>query len=288
MNRNQWLGFGAAAFGAGFIAILALRRSQRSQEPREAQETLAVKTREEENDKLIHSLVVLTAGTAYLTMASGRGRHQASDGHEVFWVRYVDWIITTPLLLTGLGLAALGTPFRRWGLLLGLLFTDAYMILTGYLADEEPRQSPMKWTWYGISSGAMAGVYYMLWGPLMEEARKTGPEAEDLYRRHLTFLSAVWAGYPVNWLVGPEGLDLIDEDASTGIYTGLDITAKILFGLYSLSNTQEKSARELTGGRVPEHELRPSPTAHVERWERGSSTEGEGEGSRRRGRAREA
>ena len=40
-----------------------------------------MKTREEKNDKLIHSLVVLTAGTAYLAMASGRGRHQASDGH---------------------------------------------------------------------------------------------------------------------------------------------------------------------------------------------------------------
>jgi len=274
MTRNQWLGFGAAAFGAGFIAILALRR--RPAEGREERPELrAVKTREEENDRLIHSLVVLTAGTAYLVMASGRGRKAASDGHEVFVARYVDWSITTPLLLTSLGLGALGTPFRRWGLLLSLLFTDAYMIFTGYLADEEPRGSAMKWTWYGISGAAMAGVYYMLWGPLMEEARKTGPEAEDLYRRNLTFLSAVWAGYPVNWLMGPEGLALFDEDRSTGIYTGLDITAKVLFGLYSLSNTQEKAARELAGGRVPEHELRPSPASHVETWERGSPTEGD-------------
>jgi bacteriorhodopsin len=121
----------------------------------------------------------------------------------------------------------------------------------------------------------MTGVYYMLWGPLMEEARKTGPEAEALYRRNLTFLSAVWAGYPVNWLMGPEGLALFDEDRSTGIYTGLDITAKVLFGLYSLSNTQEKAAREFADGRVPEHEMRPSPASHVESWERGSPTEGD-------------
>ena len=167
-------------------------------------------------------------------------------------------------------------------LLLSLLFTDAYMILTGYLADEEPRGSSMKWTWYGISSGATAGICYTLWGPLLDEARKSGPEAEGLYRRNLTFLSAVWAGYPVNWLVGPEGLDLIDEDSSTGIYTGPDITAKVLSGLYSLSNTQEKAARELADGRAPEHELRPSPTAHVERWERGGPGEGEGEVARGR------
>ncbi len=83
----------------------------------------------------------------------------------------------------------------------------------------------------------------------------------------------------MNFLVGPEALELIDDDTSTGIYTGLDITAKILFGLYSVSNTQEKAARALADGRVPEHELRPSAEAHHEVWEAGSSEE-------RRGRAR--
>ncbi|CAA9505179.1 MAG: Bacteriorhodopsin-like protein [uncultured Sphingomonas sp.] len=271
MTRNQWLGFGAAAFAIGFVAILAMGRTADEDGGEAADDAdggqAPVKTREEENDKLIHGLVVLTAGTAYLLMASGGGRKPKEEGRELFWMRYVDWSITTPLLLTSLGLTALGTPFRRWGLLLGTLFTDLYMIATGYLADEAPKDSPMKWTWYGVSSGAFVGLYYLLWGPLREESEKTGEEAADVYRRNLTFLSIVWAGYPVNFLIGPEALELIDDDTSTGIYTGLDITAKILFGLYSLSNTQEKARAELADGRVPEHELRPSPAAHHEVWE---------------------
>ena len=282
MTRNQWLGFGAAAFAVGFVAILAMRRPDEggggATADQSDQPEIAVKTREEENDKLIHSLVVLTAGTAYLLMASGGGRKPKEGGRELFWMRYVDWSITTPLLLTSLGLTALGTPFRRWGLLLGTLFTDLYMIATGYLADEAPKDSSMKWSWYGVSTGAFVGLYYLLWGPLREESEKTGEEAADVYRRNLTFLSIVWAGYPVNFLIGPEALELIDDDTSTGIYTGLDIAAKILFGLYSLSNTQEKAACALADGRVPEHELRPAPAAHHEVWEPGSSEERRGRG----------
>jgi bacteriorhodopsin len=276
MTRNGWLGFGAAAFALGFVAILAIGNSPR-RERKEAEEPVP-RTREEENDTLIHSLVVLTAGTAYLAMASGRGRIQKEDGHELFVARYIDWAITTPMLLTGLALTALGSPFRRWGLLNGLLFTDVYMIATGFLADREPRGSVMKWTWYGISSAAMVVIYAVLWGPLRAEAEKTSPENADLYRRNLIFLSTVWAGYPVNWLLGPEGLEVLDEDSSTAVYTGLDITSKILFGLYSLTNTEEVASGKLDRGEVPEHELRPAREVHHEVWAPGPS---DGTGSER-------
>jgi bacteriorhodopsin len=115
----------------------------------------------------------------------------------------------------------------------------------------------------------------MLWGPLREEARTTGPEAFRVYQRNATFLSIVWAGYPLNFLAGPEGTGTIDEETSTAVYAGLDIAAKVMFGLYSLGNTQEKAAKALAEGRVPDHELRPSPEAFHEAKERGSSEEGE-------------
>lgn len=274
-NEKRWFAFGAAAFAAGFVALMALRR----REPVEAaagdrREEAGLETREEENDRVIHGLVVAVAGSAYLLMGSGGGRKPAPD-HTTYWARYADWAITTPLLLLGLAGQALGKPTRRTALVGGLLATDLYMIATGYLADKPSRRDPMKWVWYTASSGAFIGLYYLLWGPLREEARRTGPEALDVYQRNVTFLSAVWAGYPLNFLAGPEGLDAIDDETSTAIYAGLDVTAKILFGLYSLSNTQEKAARALAEGRVPEHELRPATRAFQERVEPGSPEEGQ-------------
>jgi bacteriorhodopsin len=274
-HEKRWFAFGATAFAAGFVALMALRR----REPARAvaggrREVAARETREEENDRVIHSLVVAVAGSAYLLMGSGGGRQQAPD-HTTYWARYADWAVTTPLLLLGLAAQALGKPNRRTALVGGLLATDVYMIATGYLADKPARTDPMKWVWYTASSGAFIGLYYLLWGPLREEAERTGPEALDVYQRNAAFLSIVWAGYPLNFLAGPEGLGAIDEETSTAVYAGLDVTAKVLFGLYSLSNTQEKAARALADGRVPEHELRPAPRAFQERVEPGSPEEGE-------------
>lgn len=190
MDRNFRLGFGAVAFAAGFVAIVAMRR-RRTEEERRRPPAMRLKTRDEENHKLIHAFVVLTAGTAYLVMASGGRRTRMPDGHELLYMRYIDWAITTPLLLLGLGLTALGSPFRRWGLLLGLMGVDLYMIVTGFLSDASPRDSAIKWVWYGISSGAFLGLYYMLWGPLREEAERTGERSADLYFRHALLLSIV-------------------------------------------------------------------------------------------------
>ena len=269
-KEKRWFAFGAAAFAAGFVAMLALRRRPPANDRQEA----VGETREEENDRVIHSLVVAVAGSAYLLMGSGGGREKAPD-HTTYWARYADWAITTPLLLLGLAAQALGKPSRRTALVSGLLATDLYMIATGYLADKPARSDPMKWVWYTASSGAFLGIYYILWGPLRDEAAKTGPEALSVYQRNATFLSLVWLGYPLNFLAGPEGTEAIDEETSTAIYAGLDVTAKVLFGLYSLGNTQEKAAKALAEGRVPEEELRPSPRAFHERMEPGSPEEGE-------------
>jgi bacteriorhodopsin len=274
MSEKKWFAIGAASFAAGFVTLLALRRRTNPAGRGRRREEQALETREEENDRVIHSLVVAVAGSAYLLMGSGGGRKAAPD-HTTYWARYADWAITTPLLLLGLAAQALGKPTRRTALVGGLLATDLYMIATGYLADKPARSDPRKWIWYSMSSGAFIGLYYMLWGPLREEAERTGPEALDVYTRNATFLSLVWAGYPLNFVAGPEGAGLIDEESSTVVYAVLDVTAKVLFGLYSLGNTQEKAARALADGRVPEHELRPTTRAFQEAFEPGSPEEGE-------------
>lgn len=107
MTGGDWLWVGVAGFALGFLGFLTFGWNRR--------------TREEENHWLLHLFVILTAFTSYLVMASGGGRLLLADGREVFLARYVDWTITTPLLLLGLSLTALSSPFRRWALVLGLL-----------------------------------------------------------------------------------------------------------------------------------------------------------------------
>lgn len=78
------------------------------------------------------------AAIAYFTLASNLGvtpigvefvrRNPKVAGltRQIFYVRYIDWVITTPLLLMELGLTA-GLP---WNNILWILLLDEVMIIT--------------------------------------------------------------------------------------------------------------------------------------------------------------
>lgn len=252
MDLNDWLWFGFFGMVIGAVVIFAMGYKRR--------------TKEEENHFFIHLFVVLLATASYFAMATGDGRFVLNDGRDVFYARYLDWTFTTPLLLTGLVLTALHSPFKRWALLLGLLFTDMYMILTGLFADLSPTGTSQKWVWYLISSGAFLFIYIALWGPVRAEAKKTGERAYRTYMSNLPVLSVLWAIYPINFLLGSEGLKTYGAETSAAIYAILDVCAKVGYGIWSMRNTKAKTTEDLREGEVPAHEMRPTEHAHHEVW----------------------
>jgi bacteriorhodopsin len=98
--------------------------------------------RKQRRDRLFHYItaaVVFVACIAYFTMGSNLGftpiqvefprNNPVVRGQyrEIFYVRYIDWFITTPLLLLDLLLTA-GMP---WPTILWTLLIDEIMIITG-------------------------------------------------------------------------------------------------------------------------------------------------------------
>lgn len=255
MSLNDWLWLGFAGMAAGSLILLIQGWTRRA--------------REEENHYFLHLFVTLTATASYLAMALGQGSIHLADGRDFYIARYIDWSITTPMLLTGLCLTALGSPFRRWGLLLGLVFTDVYMIGTGIMAGLSPTGSSAKWLWYLISSGAFVFIYYGLWGPMREEARKSGERAAKLYTTNTSILSLVWLAYPVVFLIGSEGIKAIDPVVTGACYTILDVIAKVIYGVFSLAGSRRKTSEEIASGEVPAYDLRPTDVAYHEVKEAG-------------------
>lgn len=258
MDLNDWLWAGFFGMVAGAVILFAMGFKYRN--------------KEELNHFLLHFFVVLLATASYFAMATGDGRFVLDDGRDVFFARYLDWNFTTPMLLTALTLTALHNPFRNWALLLGLVFTDMYMILTGLFADLSPTGSGQKWVWYLLSSGAFVFIYYTLWGPMRAEAKKTGERAYAVYTRNLPVLSILWLIYPLNFLFGVEGLRTYGAETSVAIYAVLDVCAKVLYGIYSLANTKNKVTEDLKHGEVPAHEVRPTAEPHHEVWALGRNS----------------
>ncbi len=177
-----WLGFGCMAVGSIALCLLGLNR----------------RTRDEENHWILHFTIPILATASYFAMATGQGILTLADGRSMYYARYIDWALTTPLLLTGLILTALGSPFRRWAVLLGLLLTDVFMIATGAFAAASPSGSIAKWVWYLMSCGAFAFIYVSLFGTLGREADKTGAEAARVFKSNRIILAVLWLIYPIN------------------------------------------------------------------------------------------
>ncbi len=209
-------------------------------------------------------MVPIFAAISYYAMATGQGTLTLANGREMYFARCLDWVVTTPLLLLGLSLTALKSPFRRWAVLLGVLATDMIMIVTGAFADASPSGSVVKWTWFIISSGAFVFIYVSLFGTLGREAVKSGEDAAKVFTTNRNILGLIWLAYPFVFLFGPEGMGSIATATSLLLYMALDVTAKVIFGVFSLRNTKARTDRELAKALIPPADMRPAAVAYAE------------------------
>jgi bacteriorhodopsin len=237
-----WIGAVGMAVGAVVLTVLGKRRTQ-----------------DEEAHTIIHGIVPIVAALAYFAMAIGQGDVTLSDGSTYWYARYVDWSITTPLLLLGLAITALHGAHRRKALVAALLGADVIMIATGFFSGLSVEAFP-RWTWFVISCGAFVALYAVLFGPLRKEA-----EARDESRRHgyLTLsatLAALWLAYPVIVLLGPHGTGIWSNRTETALITVVDLLAKVGYGLLFIAASKRDADGDLERGEV---EPVPEPTHAV-------------------------
>lgn len=193
------------------------------------------KPREKRIFHYITAAITLVASIAYFSMASNIGwtpisvefQRSASTvsgrTREIFYVRYIDWFITTPLLLMDLLLTA-GIP---WPTLLYTILIDEVMIVTG-LTGALVRSS-YKWGYFAFGTVALLWIGWVL---IMDARKHANALGKDIGRTFLicgswTFM--LWCLYPIAWGVC-EGGNVIAPDSEAVFYGVLDILAKPVFG----------------------------------------------------------
>lgn len=199
--------------------------------------------------KILYTLnffITAIAATLYLVMALGQGV-SIIDGRQTYWVRYITWFLSTPLLL--LDLTFLGrTSLPITGSLLG---ANAYMIATGGLAAVSAK--PTNYIWYLVSCGAFLAVLYLLVKPYRSEAERKHPRSKQAFRKLLTVHVVLWTGYPIVWILSNTGFNLLGDSGQTALYTLLDLASKVGFGFLSLStlHTLEQVSKGVAGEPQP-------------------------------------
>ena len=180
---------------------------------------------------LISFFVVLWSSALYLTMIFHR-TVTTFHGHEVYWGRYIDWLVATPLLLLNLGLVA----GLRPTLLAGVMAADIFMILGGLVGNFSTKPSNL--VWYIISCGAFIAIVTAILTEFSASASHRNPKVKQLFNKLKLQLIIVWTGYPLIWIIGPEGLDLISPGWEAFSYTVVDISTKVGFSFVLTKNKQ--------------------------------------------------
>jgi bacteriorhodopsin len=194
---------------------------------------------------IVTTMITITAAISYFAMAAGHGvsyhktvvkdqhKHVPDTEHDiyrqVYWARYVDWSITTPLLLLDLCLLA--------GLNGGVIFmtvaADIIMILTGLFAAFGSEDTPQKWGWYAIACIAYLVVIWMLVIHGRKAATEKGGKVGNFFTAIGGFTLIIWTVYPIIWGIA-DGSRKMDVDEEIIAYAVLDVLAKPIFGAWLL------------------------------------------------------
>lgn len=214
---------------------------------------------------LTSGFICLCASLAYLTMATGHGYIiRCCDGRSFYYARYIDWTVTTPIMLFELSTMAIS--FQKKDTkrvsssfydLVWLLFIDVLMIIAGLIGALLCDNA--KWAFWGFSMLCFLPILWQLCAWDNKDHARDEPNLganpspvqkkkfiEDYFLFHMwsgfknpMYLTVIlWSFYPIVWIFA-EGTDQLSANGEAVAYTVLDILAKSLFGFMIVSHTDK-------------------------------------------------
>ena len=156
--------------------------------------------------------------------------------------RYVDWLLTVPLLLVET-VAVLALPIQEARpLLIKLAAASVVMIATGY-PGEISHDLTTRIIWGTVSTIPFAYILYVLWVELSRSLVRQPAAVQTLVRNMRLLLLLSWGVYPIAYLLPMVGIT--GTSATIGIqlgYTIADVLAKPIFGLlvFAIAVTKTK------------------------------------------------
>ncbi len=155
--------------------------------------------------------------------------------------RYIDWIITTPLLLIKFPLL-LGLGSKAKKLFTQLIVLDVAMIVTAYIAEVSPVGGVSWWSFFLVAclfELAIVGVLYFQMNSAIQSAPRPIANSARLMRQ---FVLVGWAIYPIGFLMaltGETGGDLREI-----FYNVADVINKVGFGLVAYNGIKALAKAE--------------------------------------------
>lgn len=195
---------------------------------------------------LVSGLITFIAAVHYYYM---RGYNLETGESPVFF-RYVDWILTVPLMCVEFYLITKKAG-AKVALLWKLIFASVVMLVTGYIGEAIYGKETQSWIWGLISGIAYFYIVYLVWfGEVANLAQNAGPAVQKAVKTLGWFVLVGWAIYPVGYIAGTEGglfgMKVFQGLSMDVVYNIGDAINKIGFGLviYALAQSDNSSTQK--------------------------------------------
>lgn len=195
---------------------------------------------------LVSGLITFIAAVHYYYM---RGYNLETGSSPTFF-RYVDWLLTVPLMCVEFYLITKKAG-AKIDLLWKLIFASVVMLVTGYIGEAIHPEDTISWVWGAISGLAYFYIVYLVWyGDVAKLAKSSSASVAAAVKTLGWFVLVGWAIYPLGYILGTKGglfgIEVVANRAAATaamdiVYNIGDAVNKIGFGLviYALSRKDE-------------------------------------------------
>jgi len=159
--------------------------------------------------------------------------------------RYVDWLLTVPLLLAELVVVLKLAKDKTRSLLVRLIIAAIAMILLGWPGEVSAADSSARTMWGVLSTLPFLYILYVLFVELGKSLGRQSDGVRKLVDGLRYIILATWGIYPIAYMLP----SLIDNEATAEVarqvgYAIGDVLAKPLFGLLVLGIALAKSRED--------------------------------------------
>ncbi|NQX77639.1 bacteriorhodopsin-like [Gilvibacter sp.] len=189
---------------------------------------------------LVSGLITFIAAVHYWYMRD----YWATNMESPTFFRYVDWILTVPLMCVEFYLI-LKVAGAKKSLMWKLILLSVVMLVTGYWGEGVDRDNA--WLWGLVSGIAYFVIVYEIWlGGAAKLAKAAGGSVASSHKILCWFVLVGWAIYPIGYMAGTPGwYEGIFGGLSMDVFYNIaDAINKIGFGLviYNLAVQQTSTA----------------------------------------------
>jgi bacteriorhodopsin len=188
---------------------------------------------------LVSGLITFIAAVHYLYMRD----YWSAFGESPTFFRYVDWVLTVPLMCLEFYLI-LKVAGAKTSLLWKMIGYSLVMLVTGYFGEAVDPGNAALW---GLISGlAYFIIVYEIWmGEAAKLAKAAGGAVLDAHKILCWFVLVGWAIYPLGYMLGTEGwyTSMLGKGNVDIAYNIADAINKIGFGLV-IYNLAVKSSKD--------------------------------------------